>query len=84
MNTLPWELDVEVTLFLSALKNSEANLRARTLGRKLSTLDSNGKPHDAFEFLSKHKADIKALKLKLVNPVTGVQMEASCIYHCNQ
>jgi hypothetical protein len=65
VNNLPWELDVLITMFISSMEHLEKDLRDKNLSRELSTLDSAGKPHRAFEYLSAHSAKAKQLKLEL-------------------
>jgi hypothetical protein len=65
VNNLPWELDVLITTFISSMERLEKDLKEKHLLRNLSTLDSKGKPHRAFEYLSEHSAKAKQLKLEL-------------------
>eukprot|EP00310_Coccolithus_braarudii_P018015 CAMPEP_0183334074 /NCGR_PEP_ID=MMETSP0164_2-20130417/2787_1 /TAXON_ID=221442 /ORGANISM="Coccolithus pelagicus ssp braarudi, Strain PLY182g" /LENGTH=436 /DNA_ID=CAMNT_0025503143 /DNA_START=118 /DNA_END=1428 /DNA_ORIENTATION=- len=49
----------------------EADLRARKLDRLLTTKDSKGNPHVAFEYLAQHERRLKASTLELVDKQTG-------------
>ena len=71
VNVLPWEQDCLVTVFLSDMEQLEKDLRTRKLDRHLGTNDRHGKPHVAFEYLTRHEARLKSLILELDDVQTG-------------
>ena len=71
VNVLPWEIDARITNFLFDIELLEHDLRARKLNRLLDSVDSRGKRHVAFEYLSLHEARLKQLTLELSDKQTG-------------
>ena len=71
VNVLPWEIDARITVFLSDIELLERDLRARVLNRLLDSVDSRGKQHVAFEYLSLHEVRLKQRILELNDKQTG-------------
>ena len=71
VNVLPWEQDALVTIFLSDIELLECDLRARKLDRQLTTVDSKGSHHIAFEYLACHERRLKQNILELDDKQTG-------------
>ena len=68
---LPWEQDTLITVFLEDIELLEGDLRARKLDRQLTTKDSKGNAHIAFEYLAHHEQRLKASTLELEDKQTG-------------
>ena len=84
VNVLPWEQDDHIAVFLKEIELLEGDLRSRKLTRLLTTVDSRGNQHVAFEYLARHEVRLKRGILELEDQKTGVGVEHVTLLNSSQ